>query len=387
MTRAPKPHHISTPAVRLLWSGVFLLLSACDGVQSTLSPDGPAASSIATLWWVMLVISTVVSLVVIAMAVYAVVRPRRPSGTPPPLRLSPEAAERKRKRTGGPGRPPEPDAPPRTVSDDEPLEVVLDTAETDRTMVRWVLIAGVVIPTIILTGTFLYTLGVLGELSAQEEPDLTIQVVGWQWWWEVRYLDEAGRVLFETANEIHIPAGQRVAIQLEAADVIHSFWVPQLAGKLDMIPGKTTQLWLEADEPGVYRGQCAEYCAGAHALMAMLMIVQPEEEYRAWAQAQALPQAPPRDSLAAFGEEVFLQTSCRACHAVRGTPAVGNIGPDLTHVASRRTLAAATIPNTRGHMGGWLANPQEIKPAVHMPAVPLGNEEFLAVLHYMMTLE
>ncbi|MQA90106.1 MAG: cytochrome c oxidase subunit II [Gemmatimonas sp.] len=388
MTRRAEPRR-PTSLARLAQTIVTMtVLFGCDGVQSTLVPAGPTARSIATLWWVMFAIGTVVSILVIALSLWAVARAHRPLGIEPPLRRSPEAAQARRAHSAGVQESAPRSTVEPTLSDGEPLEVVLPTARGDRRPVHWVIAGGVAIPAVILLGLFVLTLQTLGALAAQEEePALTIEVVGWQWWWEVRYLDHTGRVLFETANEIHLPAGEWIALRLEATDVIHSFWVPQLAGKVDMIPGRTTELRLQADAPGTYRGQCAEYCAGSHALMAMRVVVEPAQEFLDWSRRQTLPQAPPLDSLAALGEEVFLGTACRACHAIRGTPAVGNTGPDLTHLASRSTLAAATLPNTRGHLGGWLANPQRIKPAAKMPAVPLDNVEFQALLRYLETLE
>jgi cytochrome c oxidase subunit 2 len=168
--------------------------------------------------------------------------------------------------------------------------------------------------------------------------------------------------------------------------VIHSFWIPRLAGKLDMIPGRTNEFSIEADSPGTFRGQCAEYCGLQHAKMSMVVVAQNAEDFAAWVAGQAADARLPSDSIARQGRDVFLTTACSTCHAIRGTPATGTLGPDLTHVASRRTLAALTVPNTRGHMGGWIVNPQAIKPGAHMPAVPLDRAQFVAVLEYMMSL-
>jgi cytochrome c oxidase subunit 2 len=350
------------------------LLAACGGVQSTLQPSGPAARAIADLWWVLFAVSALVFLIVCGLLALALLRRREAGGgaggSSPPLPTAP-GAERPQGQE---------QAPPRAV--------LLGTAAADRRAVRWVLGGGVLASGVVLTGTLIVTLRTLGLLSAPDRPaDLTIEVVGWQWWWEVRYLDPAGRERFETANEIHIPVGQRVRVRLKSADVIHSFWVPRLAGKLDMIPGRTTQFWVQADEPGIFRGQCAEYCAGPHALMAFHVVAEPEAEFRAWAARQAQGEARATDSLAVRGRRVFLGSACAACHAVRGTPAVGNTGPDLTHVAGRLTLAAGTTPNTPGYLAGWISNPQQIKPGNHMPAVPLGAEAFIALLRYLQTLK
>jgi cytochrome c oxidase subunit 2 len=391
--RAPAGAHTRTPRYEggLSAAVLLLLLSACDGVQSTLEANGPAAAKIADLYWLLTAISALIFLLVCGLLAYALFRRRNAEGERPPLRLTPKSAKEKRERLegesdggGGEGG----DGQELTESDDTPLDIQLDTAESDRKSVRWVVAGGVAMPAVILIGVFIFTLDTLGFVHNQDEPPfLTIEVIGWQWWWEARYLDAQGEPLFETANELHIPAGKRVQVRLKSADVIHSFWVPQLAGKLDMIPGRTNQFWIQADEPGIYRGQCAEYCEEQHAHMAFLVIAEPEAEFREWVAHQAQPAPVPDDPLALAGREVFMSNACAACHAVRGTPAVGEIAPDLTHVASRLTLGAVTISNTKGHMGGWINNPQEIKPAVKMPAVPLDSEEFVALLHYMQSLK
>jgi cytochrome c oxidase subunit 2 len=245
----------------------------------------------------------------------------------------------------------------------------------------------VVFPTVVLLGLFVYVMVVLAEVDRPApEGALTVEVIGRQFWWEVHYYDGSGEHLLETANEIHIPVGAPVRVRLRSADVIHSFWIPRLAGKLDMIPGRTNEFSISADSSGTYRGQCAEYCGLQHAKMSMLLIAQPPEDFERWVAAQAADAPLPADSTSRYGREVFLTTACAACHAIRGTPATGEIGPDLTHVASRRTLAALAIPNTRGHMGGWIVNPQSIKPGANMPAVPLDRGQFEAVLEYMMSL-
>jgi cytochrome c oxidase subunit 2 len=368
---------------RLGTAALLAWLPGCDGIQSALQPDGPDAAAIAELYWVLAAIATLVSLVVIGLVVYALFRRREISGEEPPLPLTPRSEKQKRERLQ---RVQEGEAEP-TASDADPLPVQLHTGATDRRAIRWVMLAGAAIPTVILICAFVFTERTHGLVDRREEPvALTVEVIGRRWWWEVHYLDAQGRRLFETANEIHIPAGERVRFRLKSADVIHSFWVPQLGGKLDMIPGRVNQFSLQADRAGVYRGQCAEYCAGPHAMMSMLVIAQPRAEFQAWMAHQALGEPPLADPLARAGREVFLNTACSACHAVRGTPAVGDLGPDLTHVASRRTLAAVTIPNTKGHLGGWLGNPQRIKPDNLMPAVPMESEHFLALLHYMQSL-
>jgi cytochrome c oxidase subunit 2 len=249
----------------------------------------------------------------------------------------------------------------------------------------FVALAGAVIPFVVLMVVFGVTLRALIALAEPNEPaPLTIDVVGHQFWWDVRYPNEG----VVTANEIHIPTDQPVTLNLTGGDVIHSFWVPQLAGKMDLIPGKTSTIWLQADEPGEYRGQCAEFCGIQHAHMAFLVIAQPQDEFAAWLDRQRQPSSEPApDSLVERGEQIFLGSACVYCHAVRGTEASGELGPDLTHLASRRTLAAGTLENNLGNLAGWISDPQSIKPGNAMPATNLGSEELQALLAYLMSLE
>ena len=208
-------------------------------------------------------------------------------------------------------------------------------------------------------------------------------MTGYQWWWDVRYEDSLPIRRLRTANEIHIPVGRPVRLLLESGDVNHSFWVPRLQGKLDLIPGQTNTLWLQADEPGVYQGQCAEYCGEQHAHMGLLVVAQPPDEFARWYEGQLAGAAEPTDSLRRRGQEVFTGSGCALCHAVRGTGAMAAVGPDLTHLASRRTLGAGMVPNTRGYLGGWIVNPQAIKPGNRMPAMPLSGPELQALLAYL----
>jgi cytochrome c oxidase subunit 2 len=213
-------------------------------------------------------------------------------------------------------------------------------------------------------------------------PALTIEVIGHMWWWEVRYPDHE----VTTANEIYIPAGQPVNIRLTTNDVIHSFWVPELNGKIDMIPGKTNTLWLQAAEPGIYRGLCTEFCGLQHAKMQYLVIAVPPNAFAQWVEAQRQPAPAPTDETTRLGQQIFLGSACVYCHAIRGTNASGQLGPDLTHIASRRTLGAGILPNNRGTLGGWTINSQHIKPGNRMPPMNLSGAELQALLDYLATL-
>jgi cytochrome c oxidase subunit 2 len=242
-----------------------------------------------------------------------------------------------------------------------------------------VVIAGVGVTGAILIGLFLFSLHEMQALAFQGRSDaLTIQVVGHDWWWEVRY--PGGAV---TANEIHIPAGARVRLVLSTVDVIHSFWAPQLAPKRDLIPGRTNDLWIEADAPGVYRGQCAEYCGLQHAHMAFFVYADRPAYFTAWLAGQQRAVMPTRDTTAARGREVFLTSTCVGCHTIRGTPAEGKLGPDLTHLATRNTIAAGTLPNTADVLRDWITDPQDAKPGVSMPPTQLSSSDLEALLAFL----
>ncbi len=211
---------------------------------------------------------------------------------------------------------------------------------------------------------------------------LRVRVTGHEWWWELEYgPDAADRV--KTANELHVPVGRPVQLLLESADVIHSFWVPSLHGKTDLIPGKHNRITIEADRPGAYRGQCAEFCGPGHARMVIAVVAEDPAAFQAWLAGQRAPAAEPEAPEARRGRDVFLATSCASCHAIRGTAAGGTRGPDLSHLASRQSLAAGTLPRTRGHLGGWIENPQTLKPGTSMPPSRLPPADLQALLSYL----
>ena len=342
-----RERRINAPARRGVVLGVLLLAAAFavafrDGYAQTsvLDPAGPRAERIATLWWVMFVLGTGVFVVVMLLLVFALlVRGRR--------RTDPESRE----------------------------------AENGT---RPILI-GVAISAVIMVGVFAFTLWT--QLSLTEPAraaDLTIEVVGNQWWWEVRYPDEG----VVTANELHIPVGAPVSVLLTTDDVIHSFWVPRLTDKMDLIPGRTNQLWFQADEPGTYLGECAEFCGVQHAWMQFRVVAVPDEEFATWLDGQREAASEPQpESLLQEGQQIFLGSACVYCHTVRGTNASGQLGPDLTHVASRQTLAAGRLENTVGNLTAWIVDPQAIKPGNLMPATNLDSEELQALVAYLMSLD
>ncbi len=216
---------------------------------------------------------------------------------------------------------------------------------------------------------------------------LQVRVTGHQWWWEVQYRDSLPQNWATTANEIHVPVGRPVVFELRSADVIHSLWPPNLSGKRDLIPGNENSMWFQAESAGVYRSQCAEFCGHQHAKMSLLIVAEPPDSFNAWLTRQRDTAATPTDAAAIRGQEVFLASSCVMCHAIAGTPAGSRIGPDLTHLASRRTIASGTLPNTRGNLAGWIVNPQAVKPGVRMPATRLESEDLQALLTYLETLK
>jgi cytochrome c oxidase subunit 2 len=238
---------------------------------------------------------------------------------------------------------------------------------------------------VFIVDSFLVGRGLTAELDRKQ--GLNIEVTGHQWWWEVRYQDIDASSIFTTANEIHIPVGVPVTFSLKAADVIHSFWVPNLHGKKDLIPGKIATIWLQADKPGIYRGQCAEFCGHQHAHMALRIFAESREQFDAWRRGQIQAAVSPANPSAQKGQQVFLSSACVMCHAINGTSAGANVGPNLTHLASRNTIAAATLPNDREHLAQWVNDSQQIKPGNRMPPNKFSPEDMQAVLDYLQSLK
>ena len=314
-----------------------LALAGC-GQQSTLDPHSEPARQIATLWWVMLV----GSVIVFGGACYLLV-----------------LAWRHPERTG--------------------LPVIGDSP---RAIEATVVALGIVVPVVALIALFVYanvSVAQDTEPSPPAETAMTIEVTGSQWWWRVRYPGTPAI----TANEIHIPVKTRVNIVTQAEDVIHSFWIPQLNRKVDSMPGYPNRVEIYADEPGRYRGQCAEFCGLQHAQMGVADYADTPDRFRAWLDNQARPRPTPPTPLARKGEQVFLSEQCASCHTIRGTPARGQVGPDLTHLKSRETLGALTIPNRKGYLAGWIVDPQTMKEGAKMPSLDLTGPELQALVEYM----
>lgn len=316
----------------------LLLLPGCRGAQHVLDPRGPQAQVMADISWLLYIGAALIFFVVMAIAAYAVFGPAH-----------------KRARLANRGL---------------------------------IIGGGIVFPIVALTALMIYVFAGSPDLLHRGKPMLHIEVVGEQFWWRVLYLDERGRPQLETANEIHIPAGVTVELRLRSADVIHSFWVPSLHGKLDMIPGHVNAMRMQADRAGVFRGQCAEYCGAQHAKMAFLVIALEPARFDQWFAAQMQSAHAPATAQLRRGQELFMSTGCVTCHTVRGTDAKGVIGPDLTHIGSRRTIGAGLFPNTVGALGGWIADSQALKPGNRMPTFSnLKGEELRALAAYMESLQ
>ena len=319
----------------------LLLLAGCgqsQSGQSTLHGQSDQTRKIIHLWWGMLAAAAVVfagALLLLAIAY------------------------RRRTREGLPG-----------IGKDEDVSTGLVVA------------FGVLIPVVCLVVLFYISdIGVVNATSAPKpgQTKMDVSVVGHQWFWEVRYPGTTA----VTANEIHIPVKTPVNVRLTSADVVHSFWVPELNKKVDMLPGHPNSVELYADHVGVYRGQCAEFCGLQHAHMAMAVYADTPARFRAWLANMSRPLAPPTSRQARAGEQVFLTQQCASCHTIRGTAARGRIGPDLTHLQTRHTLAALTIPNDRAHLADWVANPQRAKPGNKMPGLNLTGAQFQQLLSFL----
>ena len=269
------------------------------------------------------------------------------------------------------------------------LNPVLEHPPEHERRKRNAVLSAVTATTIVLFVFLIYSFSTGRSLTAElaQKNSLSIEITGHQWWWEVRYNDVDASNMFTTANEIHIPVGVPVTFTLRGGDVIHSFWVPNLAGKKDLIPGKVSTIWLQADKPGVYRGQCAEYCGLQHARMALWIVADPQDQFNAWRQNQTQTSIPPTTDSQRYGQQVFLSSTCVMCHAINGTLAGSNVGPNLTHVASRNTIAAATVSNTREHLMRWVVDSQQFKPGNKMPQNNLGQTELDALVDYLQSLK
>ncbi|MDT9598926.1 cytochrome c oxidase subunit II [Sphingosinicella rhizophila] len=252
---------------------------------------------------------------------------------------------------------------------------------------RTIWLGGILFPMVVLTALLVYGLSLTRNLTAPIRGDeMRVRLVGEMWWWRVAYLDRRRQPFMMDANELHIPTGRPVVLELQSSDVVHSFWVPRLSGKLDMVPGRTNIMRIQADQPGTFGGQCAEYCGGPHALMGFVVIAHEPEAFAAWLRARQEPQEAAISPEAARGASLFMSTGCAACHRIAGTGANGLAGPDLSHIGSRRTLGAGILPNNRGALMGWIGNAQALKPGNRMPPYTiLPGKDLQAIAAYLET--
>lgn len=325
-----------------------LTLSACRGVQTMLDPAGEQARHIDGIWRLMLVVCGLMYLLVLGFLAWALWRARS--------RASMEAAP---------------------VAGGTPAEAGLS-----RSLTGWIglIVAGLVLLT---TASFL-----VDRSLAEVGPNpLRIKVTANQWWWQADYTGDTPSENFTTANELHLPVGRPAVIELQAGDVIHSFWVPNLSGKTDLIPGRTNYMAVTPKRVGVFRGQCAEFCGFEHAKMAFDVFVDDPKTYDAWRRHQIEGAPPPTTADALAGQQVFTAKACVMCHKIQGTEAGGTVAPDLTHLASRAHIAAGTLPNTRGDLQAWVADPQGVKPGTTMPKVGLSSDELNNLVSYLETLK
>jgi cytochrome c oxidase subunit II len=328
-------------ALRLLPVALALPLASCNLAQSPLNPVSPQTRDLLWLFWIFTAVLAAIWLAVM-LALVASLRARREFGA------NPLVVDQRR----------------------ESRATILITALAVAT--------GLVV--LVLTG-----LSYAGQrrLFSDEAAGVTIRVLGHQWWWELQYEDPDPSRSFNTANEIHVPVGVPVLVKLESTDVIHSFWVPSLMGKVDLIPGRNNALRFTAERAGTYRGQCAEFCGMQHAKMGLLVIAEDQPSYKRWRDAQVQPRVEPANAETQAGEQAFVAAPCAMCHQVRGTGASGRNGPELTHVGSRRTLAAGTLPMSRGNLAAWIVDPHGIKPGVNMPLVKLDPDELNTISAYL----
>lgn len=339
--------------MRLLPATAALLLASCAGSQqSAVDAAGAPGAGFERLWWFFFWLLLAIFVIVIATLGGTLARRRSASDV--------EMLEREHSPTPG--------VEARTQS----------------------IVTGAITITVVILMALIVVSVVVGKSISnpgRHNEDLAIQITGNQWWWDVRYLNDDASQIVVTANEIHIPVGKRVMIRGESHDVIHSFWAPNLQGKRDLIPSRITTEWIEADRPGRFRGQCAEFCGLQHAHMAFWVVAEPQDKFDAWMRRQLQPSAPPTDPDLIRGQQVFLNSACVLCHNITGTTASGQVGPDLTHLASRLTIAAGTLPNTKGNLAGWITDPQRIKPGNHMATVPIKSEDLQPLIDYLESLQ
>lgn len=326
-------------------SAAVLALAGCRGWQSATDPQGPQASQLNALFWLFVIVAAIIWALV--MLVLAAALWRR-------------------------SRPPDPRDQRSAWREQRPA---------------WIVGGAMAASVLVILGLTLASYVTTRRISPESTDPLIIRLKGYEWWWSATYADERPADSFITANELHVPVRRPVRVELEAEDVIHSFWVPNLTGKQDLIPGRSNSIVFTADRPGLYRGQCAQFCGLQHAHMALLVVAERPDDFQRWRAAQIADAAAPQTPEQRAGRDVFLAKACIACHTVRGTPAAGNLGPDLTHVGGRQYIGAGILPTTRGSLAAWIADPQTIKPGNNMPLVPLEPDELNALSAWLVSLK
>ena len=325
-------------------------MNGAEITQSALNPAAAEAAQITHLWWIFFWVTlSIFALVTIALLV-AIMRHARRGATEPQIIGEPDAHIQR--RTGA---------------------------------IVWTLVG--------LTVAILFALLISdfftgNAIYAAPDPNaLAIKITGHQWWWEIEYEDPQPSQIMTTANEVHVPVGKAVKFELQSVDVIHSFWVPNMHGKKDLVPGHPTTTWFTATRTGEFRGQCAEYCGEQHAHMRLAFVSEPAAQFDKWLTEQRQTAPEPETDSQRRGRDIFVSRQCVMCHTVMDTTARATLGPDLTHVASRKTLAAGELPNTRGYLAGWILNAQVLKPGTQMPPTHLSSDDLNALLDYLETLK
>lgn len=331
-------HKRSVRRIGVPVTATALVLAGCRGWQSATDPQGPQALQLDALIWLFVIVAGIIWALVMLVLVAALWRRRRLT---------------------------------------EPHE--------HRT--AWFVGGAMAASVLVIVGLTVASYVTTRHISPEPTDPLIIRLKGYQWWWSATYVNARTAESFTTANELHVPVGRSVRVELEAEDVIHSFWVPNLAGKQDLIPGRRNSLVFTVDRPGTYRGQCAEFCGLQHAHMALLVVAESEDDFQRWRRAQLADAKAPATPEQSAGRDVFVAKACAGCHTVRGTSAAGNLGPDLTHVGGRQYIAAGVLPTTRGSLAAWVADPQTIKPGNNMPLVPLEPRELNVLSAWLIGLQ
>ena len=353
MTASSEPRSGFRFAALVLVCAILALTGCAGHQQSAIDPTGPQAGKIATLLWFFVWLLTAIFVIVMALTLWTLMRRHR-------------------------------------GIDQEPLEATHKPSEQTETRLTRVVTAATVATVLILfilLGASVFTGKAIASLGNTTKNGMVIELTGNQWWWQVQYDNPDSSRVLVTANEIHIPVGRPVLILGKSNDVIHSFWVPSLAGKQDLIPGRDNDITVVPKTVGIFRGQCAEFCGAQHAHMAMVVVVESYPDFLKWWQHQLQPAVAPKTPLTLAGYKYVTSGPCSTCHSIGGTPASATVGPDLTHLASRKSLAAGTLPMSTGNLYGWVEDPQSLKPGVKMPTIGLEPQQLHAVVAYLETLK